>query len=79
MKDDFLEDINIESKILIGDALDKLKEIPDESINCCVTSPPYYGLRVYCQELVKLKDNVPEWVKDTLKKQNIKSWIVNEH
>ena len=29
------------------DALKTLKILPDESINCCVTSPPYYGLRDY--------------------------------
>lgn len=30
-----------------GDALDVLREIPSQSVNCCVTSPPYYGLRDY--------------------------------
>ena len=34
-------------KILVGDCIDKLKEIQDESVNCIVTSPPYYGLRDY--------------------------------
>lgn len=29
--------------ILFGHVLDKLKEIPDESIDVCVTSPPYWG------------------------------------
>lgn len=33
--------------ILNGDALDMLRILPDESVNCCVTSPPYYGLRDY--------------------------------
>lgn len=33
--------------ILLGDALLRLRELPDESLNCCVTSPPYYGLRDY--------------------------------
>ena len=33
--------------ILQGDALAKLKKIPDESIDCIITSPPYYGLRDY--------------------------------
>lgn len=33
--------------ILHGDALTILKTLPDESVNCCVTSPPYYGLRDY--------------------------------
>jgi len=30
-----------------GDALDVLRTMPDESVNCVVTSPPYYGLRDY--------------------------------
>lgn len=34
-------------KIYQGDSLAVLKELPDESVNCCVTSPPYWGLRQY--------------------------------
>lgn len=30
-----------------GDALDVLSRLPDGSVDCCVTSPPYYGLRDY--------------------------------
>jgi DNA modification methylase len=30
-----------------GDALSVLREMPDESVQTCVTSPPYYGLRDY--------------------------------
>ena len=33
--------------ILQGDCIDVLKTLPDNSIDCCVTSPPYYGLRDY--------------------------------
>lgn len=33
--------------ILVGDVLEKLREIPAESIDCVVTSPPYWGLRDY--------------------------------
>jgi hypothetical protein len=33
--------------ILQGDALDRLRELPSESVQCCVTSPPYWGLRDY--------------------------------
>jgi DNA modification methylase len=31
--------------LLQGDCLEQLKTLPDESIHCCVTSPPYWGLR----------------------------------
>lgn len=33
--------------LLLGDALEALRTLPDESIDCCVTSPPYFGLRDY--------------------------------
>ncbi len=33
--------------IIQGDCREKLKELPDESIDCIVTSPPYWGLRDY--------------------------------
>ena len=33
--------------ILQGDAMSVLKTIPSESVQCVVTSPPYYGLRDY--------------------------------
>jgi site-specific DNA-methyltransferase (adenine-specific) len=32
---------------MVGDCLASLRQLPDRSINCCVTSPPYYGLRDY--------------------------------
>lgn len=34
-----------------GDILEVLKTFPDESVDCVVTSPPYYGLRDYGQEV----------------------------
>lgn len=33
--------------ILHGDCLERLGEIPTDSIQCCITSPPYYSLRDY--------------------------------
>lgn len=33
--------------IINGDCRFALKTLPDESVNCCVTSPPYWGLRNY--------------------------------
>lgn len=34
-------------KIIQGDCLEMLKTLPDNSVDMCVTSPPYYGLRDY--------------------------------
>ena len=33
--------------ILVGDVRKRLAEIPDRTVQCCVTSPPYWGLRDY--------------------------------
>jgi DNA modification methylase len=35
------------ARILPGDALEVLRTLPDESVHCVVTSPPYWGLRDY--------------------------------
>lgn len=34
-------------KILVGDCRHTMASIPDASVHCCVTSPPYFGLRSY--------------------------------
>ena len=33
--------------VWIGDCLESLRQMEDQSVNCCVTSPPYFGLRDY--------------------------------
>jgi DNA modification methylase len=37
----------MENKIIQGDALEVLRSMPDELVQCVVTSPPYWGLRDY--------------------------------
>ena len=37
--------------LYVGDALEVLRTLPDESVQCCVTSPPYWGLRDDGQKL----------------------------
>ena len=34
-------------RILVGDCLERLRTLPEESVHCVVTSPPYWGLRDY--------------------------------
>lgn len=38
------------NKIYQGDSLEVLKTFPDDNIDCCITSPPYWGLRDYSVE-----------------------------
>lgn len=33
--------------MMVGDCLSSLTTLPNASVNCCVTSPPYFGLRDY--------------------------------
>lgn len=33
--------------IMQGNVIDRLRELPADSLHCCVTSPPYWGLRDY--------------------------------
>ena len=44
------------NKIYSGHALEVLKTFDDESINMCITSPPYWGLRDYKTNPVKWSD-----------------------
>jgi DNA modification methylase len=40
----------MKTDILNGDCIEMMKTLPDRSVNCCVTSPPYFGLRDYGHE-----------------------------
>ena len=37
----------LQARVLVGDAVSRLAELPDGSVRTCVTSPPYWGLRDY--------------------------------
>lgn len=37
-------------QVITGDCIEGMKTLSDQSVNCCVTSPPYFGLRDYGQE-----------------------------
>ncbi len=36
-----------EYKLYLGDCLEVMRGLPSDSVNCCVTSPPYYAQRNY--------------------------------
>lgn len=50
----------MKATILVGDVLNRLSEIPDGSVQCCVTSPPYWGLRDYGSEGQLGLESTPE-------------------
>lgn len=50
-----------------GSALSVLKTFPDQSVQCCVTSPPYYGLRDYgIDEQLGNEETPEEYIEKTV-------------
>lgn len=55
-------------ELYLGDCLDVLKTMPDNSIHCCVTSPPYWGLRDYGHDgQIGLEDTPEAYVDQMVK------------
>jgi DNA modification methylase len=45
--DDFFQSTTIDPCLLCGDAISVLKQFPDSSVDCVMTSPPYWSHREY--------------------------------
>lgn len=53
----------VRNTILVGDALQRLRRLPDGSVDTVVTSPPYFRLRDYAATgQLGLESHVDEWV-----------------
>lgn len=51
------------NEILLGDATEKLKTLPTDSIDCVITSPPYWNLRDYdIDGQIGLEESVDDWL-----------------
>ncbi len=49
--------------VILGDAREQLRRLPESSVDCVVTSPPYFLLRDYgVATQIGLEDNVNAWV-----------------
>lgn len=59
-------------RILTGDSRELLTTLPDESVDCIITSPPYFGLRSY------LKKTDPQKVKELGLEPTIAEWLANQ-
>lgn len=60
-------DLNNKSPLLLcGDSLEVLKKLPDNSIDCCMTSPPYWQKREYENGGIGLEDDYNEFIENLL-------------
>lgn len=51
------------NRIVVGDALRQLRGLPDASVDCVITSPPYFRLRDYDADgQLGLERHVDQWV-----------------
>jgi len=64
-------------KIICGDCLEVMKQWPDESIDCCVTSPPYDNLRDYEGFNFDFENIVKELYR-VLKSGSVIVWVVGD-
>lgn len=52
-------------EIYSGDCREVLRTFPEESVNCCVTSPPYWGLRDYgAENQIGLEDDPKKFINE---------------
>jgi DNA modification methylase len=49
------------NQIYQGDSLELLKQLPDNTVDLVITSPPYADLKVYIDNPGILADNYVEW------------------
>lgn len=59
---DYIDNNSLFPLFLQGDALSVLKAFPDNSIDCCITSPPYWQKRQYENGGIGLEDTPSEYI-----------------
>ena len=53
----------MKNEIYLGDCIQGMSSLPDKSVNTCITSPPYYGLRDYgCDGQIGLEETPESYV-----------------
>lgn len=63
----YLKDSDNNPFFLIGDACEMLHVIPDNCIDCCITSPPYWGQRSYENGGIGQEKSAKEFIENLLK------------
>lgn len=51
------------NKIILTDCLEGIKQMPNSTVDCCISSPPYWGLRDYGVDgQIGLEENYSEFI-----------------
>lgn len=54
--------------LIVGDAAEKLADFPDKSVNCIITSPPYWGQREYDEKNgIGLEDDFKVYISNLMR------------
>lgn len=60
----YIKSKDISPLFIVGDSLRMLKEMPDKSIDMCITSPPYWGLREYSAGGIGLENKPTDYIEN---------------
>jgi len=64
-------------RVITADCRDALRAMDARSVQCCVTSPPYFGLRSYDESALKidpkLSDEKRAWLLAELERRGIRA------
>lgn len=60
----YLESDSVVPLLLAGDALDVLRAFPTESVDCAITSPPYWMKREYLAGGIGLEEDYRQYIND---------------
>lgn len=63
---DYLSSESTHPLFLCGDARELLATLPNQSIDCCITSPPYWGQRQYASGGIGLEATYSEYIENLL-------------
>lgn len=59
---DYLENTSVVPLFLVGNSLEVLHDFPSECVDCCMTSPPYWGHRDYASPGIGLESDLDQYI-----------------
>ncbi|MDE6283173.1 MAG: site-specific DNA-methyltransferase, partial [Muribaculaceae bacterium] len=62
----YVESQDMTPQLYLGDCLNILKSIPDATIDCCITSPPYWQKREYDNGGIGLESTSTEFIENLM-------------